>query len=378
MTTTVAVASGPQSAAVAHRSVRADLWAVAVPWAVARVAVLAADAVVGYLHGRVPALRSVGLLGWDAGHYRAIAAHGYTAADQSDVRFWPLTPLLSRAVHAVGIPLGASLLVVSNVAALVAGLLLLRLARRERWAAAVVDRLPWLLALAPPAYVLVMGYSEGVAIALSVAAFWCYRSGRWWLGAVAGVLSGLARPVGVLLAVPAAIEAARGWRGRSLAERGGRLVAVGAPLAGCAAYLAYIGHRFGSLTLPYRVQTSAGLHGHPGNPLRTIADALRGAHHNVGTALDVPWLALFVVLLVVMVWQLPASYTAWSAVTVAALLVGNNLDSDARYLWGTFPFLVVAARLIGRRGQLWTVTVAVSAALLVGYSVLAFTHYVVP
>lgn len=378
MTSTGAVAAGPQPADAAYRSVWADLWAVAVPWVVARAAVLGADAVVRYLHSRVPALGSVGLYGWDAGHYRAIAAHGYTAAARADVRFWPLTPLLTRVVHAVGIPLGPALLVVSNGAALVAGLLLLRLARRERWAPAVLDRLPWLLALAPPAYVLVMGYSEGVAIALSVAAFWCYRSGRWWLGAVVGALYGLARPVGVLLAVPAAIEAARGWSGRSLPERGARVVAVAAPLAGCAAYLAYIGHRFGSVTLPYRVQTGAGLHGHPGNPFRTIANAVRGAHHNVGTALDVPWLALFAVLLVVMVWQLPASYTAWSAVTLAALLAGSNLDSDARYLWGAFPFLVVAARLVGRRAQIVAAALAISTALLVGYAVLAFTHYVVP
>ena len=54
----------------------------------------------------------------------------------------------------------------------------------------------WLTALAPPAFVLVMGYSEPLFLCLVVAAFLWMRQGRWWSVAGAGFLAGLTRPVG--------------------------------------------------------------------------------------------------------------------------------------------------------------------------------------
>ena len=102
-------------------------------------------------------------------------------------------------------------------------------------------RAVWLLALAPPAFVLVMGYTEALAGLLAVITFYGLRSGRWWLAAVAGLLSGLCRPPGALLVVPALIEI---WRTR--AQPGPwvpRLAALVAPLAGAVAYLSYIAVR---------------------------------------------------------------------------------------------------------------------------------------
>ena len=58
----------------------------------------------------------------------------------------------------------------------------------------------WLLAVAPPAFVLVMGYTEALAGLLAVIVFYGIRSGRWWLAAGAGLLSGLCRPPGALRA----------------------------------------------------------------------------------------------------------------------------------------------------------------------------------
>ncbi|MGH3745591.1 MAG: hypothetical protein ACRDTP_12095, partial [Mycobacteriales bacterium] len=300
----------------------ADARSVLVSWLVVRMVVVATNQLVGFFHHHVPALQSLGLYAWDGNYYRIIAAHGYHAPGLSHdaLRFWPLTPMLARAVSEIGLSAGQALLVVNNLGALVAALLLVRLARREDWGDVVAERLPWLFALAPPAFVLVLGYSEGVAIALSLAAFLAYRSERWWWAVVLGVLCGLSRPVGVLLAVPAAVEAARGWRRASRADRTGRLLAVLAPVAGTLLYLGYVAHSFGgSFGLPYRIQSATNLHGHAGNPFSTIDHAAHGAANgNLNSALDLPWLAVFVILLIAMIGLLPRSYTAWSAVTVAA------------------------------------------------------------
>lgn len=365
-----------------HGTVAADIRAVVLSWVVARVVVAACNQLVAFLHHHAPGLPSLGVYGWDSTYYRIITAHGYHAPGLSHdaLRFWPLTPMLARAVSETGLTAGQSLLVVNNVGALAAAFLLVRLARREDWGDAVTERLPWLFALAPPAFVLALGYSEGVAIALSVAAFLAYRSGRWWAAVALGVLCGLSRPVGVLLAVPAAIEAAQTWRGASLADRGGRAAAVLAPIAGTLLYVGYVAHSFGgAFGLPYRIQSAANLHGPARNPVSTVGHALRTAtQHDLNSALDLPWLVVFLVLLVAMIPLLPVSYTVWSSVTVVALFTGSSLNSDQRYLWSVFPFVVVAVMLLARRAQLWWATLSVSTALLIGYALLAFTRFVVP
>ncbi len=62
-----------------------------------------------------------GLLVWDAGWYRAIAAHGYAAAGLQSLRFYPLYPLLGAGLGRVpGVGIGAALVMVANLSALLA------------------------------------------------------------------------------------------------------------------------------------------------------------------------------------------------------------------------------------------------------------------
>ena len=97
-------------------------------WLVARV-VVAAALVLAHLSVRSvrphnpTALQRVhdGLLGWDAGWYRSIADHGYAAAGRESLRFFPLFPLLGRWLgHIPGLGTGGALVVVANVASLLA------------------------------------------------------------------------------------------------------------------------------------------------------------------------------------------------------------------------------------------------------------------
>jgi Gpi18-like mannosyltransferase len=70
---------------------------------------------------------------WDARHYLYLATHGYTATGDARnlIAFFPLYPALVSAVAAVGLPARIAALLVSNVAGIVAAIVLFELARHD-------------------------------------------------------------------------------------------------------------------------------------------------------------------------------------------------------------------------------------------------------
>ncbi len=321
-------------------------------------------------------LPRVGLLGWDAHFYSDIARVGYGQVGPQTRRFFPLLPALDWLFGLGGHATGVVLLVLVNVLAFFFGIALIRLARFEGMPEETARKAVWLLALAPPAFVMVMGYTEALAGLLAVIVFYGLRSGRWWLAAVAGLLSGLCRPPGVLLMAPAIIEV---WRSRALVQAWlPRIAAVVAPGVGMVSYLAYIGIRFGDPLQPLSVQQQARLHGPLISPITLIHRAISGAgNHQLGTTLHLPWLALFLVLLVLMARRLPVSYTVWSGLALVSTLAGSNLASVERYCWSAFPFVLIGASLVSSR-VVWRAVLAVSSALLVVYACFAFLQFFVP
>src|SRR5579863_3648460 len=98
----------------ASTGLRWGLRVAVVPWVVARVAVLGALAVAREVVDRTHATASAtarahqGLLGWDAGWYESIARHGYAGAGHASLRFFPLVPLVVRALATLpGVGVGA-------------------------------------------------------------------------------------------------------------------------------------------------------------------------------------------------------------------------------------------------------------------------------
>ncbi|WP_322779482.1 hypothetical protein [Frankia sp. Cas4] len=362
-------------------------------WCATRIVTGAAYALARYISGQLAAghdalhptvatpFRLTGLLGWDAGWYAGIAEHGYAGVGGQGLRFFPLLPLLVRAVAVVpglGGHTGGILLVLVNMIAFVFVAALAWLARSEGLDPAATSRVVWLASLAPPAFVLVMGYTEALWGLLAVGVFAGLRTRRWELAAVCGLLAGLCRPVGILLVAPAALEALRGLGAVARTDRLRRAAAVLAPAAGFALFGLWAQIAYGDALLPLRLQRQESLHGSSSNPAAVLWAAVRGIiHGQVGTGLHVPWLALSVVLLVVMARTLPASYTLWAALTTAAVLTGSNLDSSERYVYGTFPYLFVVAGLT-RRDDVLRIVLAVCAAMLVVYASLAFLGLYVP
>lgn len=375
-------APGPPRAAA---SVGADLRLVAVPWLLTRLLTFGSLAVSRRLwtevgSGARPSALAQGLFAFDGAFYRDIAAGGYDAVPHAGLRFFPLFPLLGRWLSApFGAAPGAALLVVVAVASFVFLVLLARLVRFETGDDDLARRAVWLACLVPPAIVMVLGYSEALLMALAVAAFLALRTRRWAAAAAAGYLAGLARPLGVLLSVPAAVEAVKAWPGAGPGARARSGAAVLAPVAGLFTYLAWVGGRTGDLLDPLRIQESPDLRGGFSDPASTLWRAARAlvGGDEVGTGLHLPWALLFIVVLVVVARRLPASYTAFAAAGLLVALSGHNIDSLERYALTAFPIVIGGAALLERPAVERTVLVAAAAAF-VGYGTLTFLGAFVP
>jgi hypothetical protein len=364
------------------------------PYVVARIIVLATLALAHFVVDRThPAAAGVaarvheGLLGWDAGWYESIARVGYAPLGSQSLRFFPLLPLLTHAVAWLpGVGDEQALVLVANVAALAATAMLYVLVRRETGDRATARRSVWILSLLPAAFVLVMGYAESTLLVLAIGCFLAVRRGsgpeapRPYF-AVAGVLAfaaALTRPIGVLLALVVGAELVRWWPRLGRRERLTGLGAVAAPFVGVFAFLAWAKHTVNDWWAPLRVQLQNSHHGGLSDPFSTLFhDATGVLHRHVGTALHVPWVLIFLALLVVCWRRLPAPYTLFAAAVLATALAGSNLDSFERYALSAFP-LSMAAAVVLTEGRLERAVLTLLSAALAGYALLAFLNISVP
>ena len=367
--------------------VRRDLWAALPGWLVARVVVLGAlllaHVVAAKIDSRLPGYSGRlgrGLLAWDGRWYVDIAREGYAALPDESLRFFPLYPLLGRVLSPLfGGHTGAALLAVSNLSALALGALVHRLCLRETDDAALARRAAWLVALVPPFFVMVMGYGEPVALAMAVWCLLALRRRAWGWAALAGLFAGLVRPVGVLLVVPAVIEAARGLRAAPGRERAQRALAVVSPVAGTAAFLTWVAVHFDDAFLPFRVQNRAHLRGGFSDPVSTLVrSTARLLEGQLGTnGIHVPWVVVVVALTVVACRRWPAAYGAYAAVSVLVALCARNWGSFERYGFGAFPVVLALASLTAHP---WAerATLAICAAGLACYATVGLLLYYVP
>lgn len=356
------------------------------PWLVARAVVLAALAAArvlvdqGHLSGAAAARVHAGLLGWDAGWYEAVARVGYGGAGHQSLRFFPLVPLLARALMVLpGVSAGTAVVLVSNVSALAGAATLAALARFETGDRSLGRRAAWLVCLAPPAFTLVMGYAEATLLALAAGTFLALRTRRWWWAAALGALAGATRPIGVFLAAAAMVEVLRRPPEGERVRLPARLAAVAGPAAGCGAFLLFVWARYGDALAPARVQEEGGLRGRFSDPLTTLAhDANLLVHgRHLGTAVHLPWVLVAVALLVVCFRRWPAGYGSFAAAVLAAAVTAHNLDGFERYALSAFPLVLAGAGLMASV-RVERVVLCLATAGLGLAALLAFTNVAVP
>jgi hypothetical protein len=218
--------------------------------------------VAGARDPRVPHIGVVGdalaapITRWDSIHLEAIALHGY--ATKSNTAFFPLYPLLARAVGEVtgSLLVGGALV---SLASFFAGLVIVhRLAELELGAAAA-RRTVWLLAFFPAALFFSAFYTEALFLALTAGAVYLARRGRFGWACALGALASATRNTGVLVAVPIALLYLQ-QRERRVGRDALWLLLVP---AGLVAFSVYQWARFGDPLATWHVQTfwSRGFHG---------------------------------------------------------------------------------------------------------------------
>jgi hypothetical protein len=268
-----------------------------------------------------------------------------------------------------------ALILLANIPALGMAALAHQLCLAETGDRTFARRVAWFMALAPPAFVLVLAYSEALSLAAAMVVILCARRHQWLAVAVAGFVAGLLRPVGLLLAVPVAWEALH-VKGRR--DLGPRLAAVTAPLLATGAYLLWVGARFRNALLPYSVQNIPNLRGRVDNPvavvLRAMAAVTTGHVGHQGHEITV----LVLVVLVILCWsRWPTAYALFATVSLTAALAAQYLGSLERYGFETFPLVFVAAGLF-RSGRANRILLVLCGAGMIAYAAAAFWGAYVP
>jgi hypothetical protein len=144
---------------------------------------------------------------WDAAHYVYLATHGYSATGDARnlIAFFPLYPALIGAVAAIGLPARLAALLISNVAGVIAAIILYELARTDDREKAAF-RAAAFFTLFPTAYFLMVGYTEALFCALAFGAVLCARRQRWVGSGMLAGLAAAARLTGLALLPALVIE----------------------------------------------------------------------------------------------------------------------------------------------------------------------------
>ena len=300
------------------------------------------------------------LFAWDTHWYWAEAngmAHGGpvftdTFGSGGLAHFFPLTSMCVAALVIVTrLPVTFVLFAFCWAFAWLFGALVHMIAVRETGDRVTASRSAWLSQLAPGGFALLMGYTEPLADVLAALYFLAIRSRRTGWAFFVGLLAGLSRPTGIVLALAGLIEALRaahqaGWTPRSIAAG---LARTASPALGLFAYLAYCQVHFHDWVLPYSQQVANDNRGAvTQNPITTVQGLLAGHTYDVLiTALACALIAI--VGLVRCVKLLPASFTAWSAVMLVLSVTSPQFSSEPRYLAAIIPLLIGLAALLRNR-----------------------------
>jgi Mannosyltransferase (PIG-V) len=333
---------------------------------------------------------------WDSGWYVAIAEHGYESRQSS--AYFPLYPLLVRAVSAVTGSTVVAGVLISFVAAGVAAILIAELARPLLGVRGARDSVLF-LALYPAAFVFTSIYTDGLFLALSAGAFLAAMRQRSWLAGILGGLAVATRLLGLAL-LPALLLLL--WpRGRSLRELARPLPLLALPAA-LGAYALYLDRHLGSWDLFAEAQREFWQRHTPTlGPLGGLWESADFAYHGAAQlALHLPrtgetfdrfdqiavWFVLHFLLLlaaIALTWvawrRLGAAFGLYSVTTLVVLLSSTvtwfPLASLPRYLLADFPLFLALASLTLERPRARTIVLC-SFAAVGAVAAVAFSRHV--
>ncbi len=177
---------------------------------------------------------------WDSGHFVEIATKGYDAPYRT--AFFPLFPLLERALAFLTHDPFVAGLIIANLAGLGMLTVLYRLVAGD-FDAGLAYRTVLYFSVFPTAFFFAAAYNESLFLCLALLSFYYMRRGNWWLAGLFGFLASLTRSVSLFLLVPFFYEYLRQHQFKLRATRFDILGITGMP-AGLGVFALYCYLRF--------------------------------------------------------------------------------------------------------------------------------------
>lgn len=295
----------------------------------------------------------------DSQWYLTIVQDGYHyfgAGHRSAVAFFPVYPILIKALHGLtGIDLDLSTMIVSNLAFLGAMVFLHKLCARA-YGEATARRATFYMAIFPTAFFTFAPYSESLFLLFSIASLYYMRGRRWWLAGIFGGLAAATRVLGFLLVLAFAWDYlhSRRFRLRSI-----RLDALAGALipGGLGAYMLYL---YGLTGDPMAfVKSAAGWNRAATWPWQVLTTSLEdvpktatyGQYLQAHALIENGLVIACLLLLLAAIRRIPFSFILYGLACIAVLLSAPVVSSTvpvtsmSRYLLVLAPIYVVLARL---------------------------------
>ena len=324
---------------------------------------------------------------WDSGWYFDIAQRGYyfREAGQSSIAFFPLYPLLMRALAwpfgGTDRALWTAGIVLSVACFWLALTVLHRFTETTFGDREAARRTVLYVAVFPFAYFLTQVYTESLFLLLAVSAVACAARARWGGAGLVGGLLALTRPNGILIAVPLGLMALAGRpRPLELLRRG---VALALVPAGLGLFCLYAYRLAGDplAWLHAQEQWAFNVGNRPWVELMRLLDGLaaRGAYGYFFSDPLAPYYFLHGMVALAFVALTPSVFTrvspalgAWVAVCLYVPLTGNALEGIGRYAATLFPVFMLLGRVASRR---WHEAILVGSAVVLSVLSVLFAKF---
>lgn len=314
------------------------------------------------------------LTSWDGAWYYRIIRSGYPDAIPADITyempearaaFFPVYPMLVRALDTVlpGGDVAAGVLL--NVVLGAVGVVLVGLLAREVFDERSAYRAMLLMVVFPGSFVLAFTYSEATLIVLAAGCLLLLLRHHWLAAGVLAAIGAATRPNGVALIAACvvaslmAIRAEREWRSM--------IAPILAPI-GFIGFQVYLRVRTGEWAW-FRVQTEAWDEGTSFGltALRNTWEAIirpLASPTDIITAVSV----LTTVVLVILMWKrpLPWPLMAYTIVVLALMVLPATVTARPRFLFTAFPlFISAGAWWPDEHEEAWSLVLALGCAGLV-------------
>ncbi len=305
---------------------------------------------------------------FDGVHYLTIIRNGYVGTGLIQA-FFPFYPLLVKVVSLSLLNPIIVGVIISVLSTLIAVHFLNKLYPKFS------KRILLLLFSFPTAFYLIMLYTEGLFLLLSIGSYYFAKKNNWILGSLIGFLTGLTRLQGVLVTILLLVEARKqnlGWKNYVLAL---------SPLFGLSLYMAYLWITFGDPLLFVTVQDDFGAQRASGMLIPILTPLVR----YVRILVTVPfWSHAYYIAVQELLFTLGGTWLAYrlmrkkeysfalySASSILLPTLTGSLSSMPRYVLVIFPLLIELTRTL--KGK-WFYMVVLIFAILQIINLMLFTQ----